>query len=797
MSTPTPTGPLHPSSASKQPGHSIATPTAHNLAHGVTPLGSTPRSVPSPVVARGNHTAKTPSSSTKSGLGGVAMAPSLSQMSNKSAGDGGAGLGIATGISTGGAEMIRGASGMGMMGISPNLGMGLMAAFTSPAALAGLDIGTPSLLEAAAGGGQPMGLSLSDLGVSSKRNEDDDRRNKLEGVLGRLLGKRKRTNGDYSSSGMGRVCDEGVRRTGRWAGFDVEVEAKYEGKEFEGERPIIVAGRSAVLIDVSFKSNLPKSIEVSFSSEQEEVSAHQKLAADVLMGNLTPKPGMAAISTKLDLFAANLEALSRLDKFSTPQLNCVEAVTGVYTGLKRLYDHEKEAAQSLFDSKTRNREEKIEDEIACKKSGRPGMHTHDRIGLSLDYWKGQASSSTRSASTVKSEPDDNAMETDNKDTNAQPSSKETYSLELTVEPNDANTYPSLRNSLSWISERIIKPQQESSDPADILSTKPFIDWLDPEPTLIKLENDNDTMEVDGSANRKPPTARFVARLHPPLVMPYTTAMQVLQSVDLTTMPPPSPESYDSMLLGTPPPSLDGIQHPVTCTKKVLALTESSDKDINHNNTLYVPRPEYAFKLEEIPFSHPRQIIALLPILRQWACIGSLLKSSFSKPDTSSHTSGPVPNAAGDFSKATKKPGISSLFHAPSSSPNGRLNLDDAGMDETNIDMTLSTTLPNPSLSMIFPLHDLSADNESFPGGRSIASINVEVLPDAEIMVSGQDVFDTQQEDSSMKDEGFPSAGHGGNSAVQEKIIRLGRGLMAAGDIGVWIEWLRRQAEQTR
>lgn len=153
-------------------------------------------------------------------------------------------------------------AGLGIGGIgSSNTGTGMSPSsnlmnFASPAGLAGLaglDIGTPSLLDAVGAegstgmGGTAMNITLSDLGLSSnqgRRNEDEERRGKLEGVLGKLLGKRKR------GSGMGRVSDEGIRRVGRWAGFDVEVEAKWEGKEFEGERPIIVAGRNAVLIDV-------------------------------------------------------------------------------------------------------------------------------------------------------------------------------------------------------------------------------------------------------------------------------------------------------------------------------------------------------------------------------------------------------------------------------------------------------------------------------------------------------------------------------------------------------------------
>lgn len=176
------------------------------------------------------------------------MAPSLSQMSNFSGTSASAGLGI------------------GGLGVSPSAveNLRLLSGFASPAAGGGLGdlgmgtgIGTPGqLLDVAAlGGGQAMNISLSELGLSStagRRNEDEERRIKLEGVLNTLAGRPKGRDGRGARSvGMGRVSDEGVRRVGRLAGFDVEVEAKWEGKEFEGQRPIIVAGRNAVLIDVS------------------------------------------------------------------------------------------------------------------------------------------------------------------------------------------------------------------------------------------------------------------------------------------------------------------------------------------------------------------------------------------------------------------------------------------------------------------------------------------------------------------------------------------------------------------
>lgn len=183
------------------------------------------------------------------------MAPSLSQMSNlsnTSAGGGTAGLGITAG----------GLGGLLGTGVSPTA-QNLLASFASPSGLGGVDMSTPALLESAglaAGshgvGGQPMNLTLSDLGLSSsggRRNEDEERKIKLEGVLGKLAGRSSAAlaPGQAKSVGMGRVSDEGVRRVGSMVGFDVEVEAKWEAKEFEGNRPVIIAGRNAVLIDVS------------------------------------------------------------------------------------------------------------------------------------------------------------------------------------------------------------------------------------------------------------------------------------------------------------------------------------------------------------------------------------------------------------------------------------------------------------------------------------------------------------------------------------------------------------------
>lgn len=225
MATPNPHGNKHPSYAQ----HAVSTP----INHLQTPSISTPRSIPSPAIHRSG--ASRPPNATKMTPGGAAMSTSLSQMSNNS------------NINTMGPIVGLGVMGAGMLGIGASPSTSLLA-FNSPAALAGLDMITPSaLMDTGIPGTHAMNLSLSDLGIhSGKRNEDEERRLKIESVLGKLLGKRKRHRGDR----FGRLSEEGVRRVGRWAGLDVEVESKWESKEFEGRRPVQMAGKNT-LLDVS------------------------------------------------------------------------------------------------------------------------------------------------------------------------------------------------------------------------------------------------------------------------------------------------------------------------------------------------------------------------------------------------------------------------------------------------------------------------------------------------------------------------------------------------------------------
>jgi hypothetical protein len=686
----------------------------------------TPRSVPS-ATAKGASLTTAQSQhapSSKTALGGIAMTSSLSQTSNNS-------LHALSAMSN------------NLLAASPSNNL---LAFASPAALAGLDMGTPSALLDVAAASQAMNLSLSDLGISShKRNEDDERRLKLDTILGKLLG-------PQHSRRFGRVSEEGVRRVGRWAGLDVEVEAKREARKFEGNRPVAVAGKNNVLIDFQFKNNLPTHIDLSFSSQDPAVTAHQTAAASVLLDDLTPPPGTSAINTKLDRFAANLETLARLDKLSVyDQLNCFEAITGVYESLKKLYEHERQAAHIIVQAKRGHTETRAERHVLCKRSGRPQMHARRKIGLSLDYWMENSNIYPSGPLDTK---DASAMEVDSKPSDVpQKEPDETiFALDITAEAASPDPYSSIRVSSSWIADRILKSAEETTDPTDLLSGTQSIDWQDPAPTYLSDSNQNnsDAMAIDSDPNtgaRKLPAVRFVARLNPPIAMPWTAAAAILQSVGATSVMSDIPDvqsTYEGSLLQkqsdvpllNKPPQSSGPASSTTTN----VLTPDG-QTVQHKNALYVPKQDFGYVLTSIPFAHPRQVVALLPVLRQWAYLGSLLKGTFLQTKNTTPS-----QEESSFSLADLLSGANvSTGHAVA------------------VDVSLSTQ-PSPTLEFVFPVKGVESGS---------ASVGASVSADGHVVVLSQNVVQGSQDEQ------------------DKAALRMAKALELVGDIGVWVEWIRK------
>lgn len=504
--------------------------------------------------------------------------------------------------------------------------------------------------------------------------------------------------------------------------------------------------------------------------------AHQAAAAAVLFQDLTPTPGVASINTRLDRFAANLQTLAQLDKLSLSSVNCFEAISGIYTSLQKLYQHEKEAAIALLEAKSSYVELKAEREVICKKSGRPRMHTRRKIGLHLDYWMEKRHVISASASKAAAK-DEGAMDIDSASKSQVDETEETiYSVEITTQSGSAELYPAVRISSKWIGERILVPSSETTSPSALFSGGPSVDWQDPPPTYVSAtDSADDAMNIEGvqkTQQQKLPNARFVAKLQPPLVMPWGIANQILQTVGDTASADVDPlKTYETLLLerlNVSPTTILGTGPAATSNKTI--FTPEGEKE--HHNALFVPKQDFVYELKEIPFAHPRQIIAILPTLRQWACFGSLIRNTFVTSPSNQPTQVPkAVNGDGVVAKTERKQFSLAELLKPPESPDDMDTGEKSAEEMLPIDISLSTS-PTPGLDIIFPLQNKQGH---------LASLNVGVLADADIVVTGQNLLDGQADESEDAKE-----------EMGRKIREMGRAFEITGNVGLWIEWLRRK-----
>ncbi len=586
---------------------------------------------------------------------------------------------------------------------SPNINM---LGFNTPNGL-GIEGGTPAA---------QMIATMSDLGLaasSSKRNEDEERRAKMRKVL-RSIGRSK-----------GRVSEEGIARISRRVGFQNDIDAEKlttEDKERRvGNRPIFTAGKT-VLIDFNLKSNVPKSVVVTFTTKNEALKQLATRAGNVLYDDLKASNGVQLDMT-LDQFAVNLERLARIDRLSATNMNCFEALSGVYICLQRLYEQELIASKASSESGTAKNRRNIEVEVMCKKSGRPFMHEHGRIGLELMYWHHD-----RKLTTPDEQLDDHVCK-----------------LCIEAEAPTSTHYLPLRISESWLPDPLELPASDSGG---------GIPWQDPPPTYLKPASGETAMAI--TDEQKLPHLRFVAKLSPPLVMPYQVAMNVLSAVDAPPSEPTTvPPQYAALLLDLPPTTAQqsAITSPTAAAEQtILSQKDGEETTVTHIYTLTPAKQDYGFKLEDIPFSHPRQLIELLPTLRQWASFDTMLRNIFAD---SPETEQPAESGEDLNGEVRHTMTLDDLLATPEA-PTQRGNV--------SVDITLATS-PTPTLGVIF----------SNPSGTHICSVTVQILPNADVVVTSHEgIFP----DDAAKDQDT------------EQAQKLARALDACGDLGVWIEWMR-------
>ncbi len=613
-----------------------------------------------------------------------------------------------------------------------------------------MNFDSPSTAAALGALGPGMGMGMGDLaldaagtlmlapggmGAGTGTGDEDEKRKRLQQVI------------DLLKVNKGRVSEKGLERLGRSLGLD----CLWEDQMGSGGtiRTLVVAG-TGLSLEVDFANNAVSKVSLSYPESPDIVTKHSSTAAEILFRDLKLEPGESHFTKMLDKFAVNLERLAALDKLSVmPALNCHEAIVGLYESLKRLHEWEILKLKEEGDMKEKPTKY-ITRTALCSKSGRPQMNVRQNVGLSLDYWQERhvmVKESMSKATSLKGAEE-----------------PKTWSLIVECAPSSSLVYASVRVTDKWISSDIQKANPTADDL--IMETGgPVLDWQEPENILLpSTETKGDgTMEgieqdLDAS-NSKFPDVMFVAKFNPPLIVPYAVASQIYSSTGATM------ESYhvptlDSLLF--PPKAEEKGEPDATCRRlrrqKSMIIVQGDGEKISktHRNTLTFQKLEYGRTMTELPFSHPRQLIELLPIFRQYARISSLVDKSFG-----SQTDEITSDEEEHESQRTVREEYEA-FLAEALSDNAQY----PQFDKLPVDVTVYTQ-PHPTLRLTFPFR------------RRTADICFEVGMNGALTVAFENVLDDSD------------AGQGSNGKKRALTSAdLGRIMEISEDLGLFAEFVR-------
>ncbi|CAD6442496.1 4fc531f6-db86-4b65-af28-981d616be6c7 [Sclerotinia trifoliorum] len=625
-----------------------------------------------------------------------------------------------------------------------------MVGFDSPSAALALGMGADVVGD--------LGIDLHGIGAlgGGPGKDEEEKRRRLMACI------------EILKPNKGRLSEAGLERLARRVGLECLWEDSMGGAS--NGRTLIIAG-NALALDIDFANNIVQKVSLSFPDAPESVTKHEKTASDILLKDLQFEAGESPLTKMLDRFAANLERLTMLDKLSViPGLNCHEAVAGIYCSLHKLYNWE--LSRLGENDMLGMGDEEIVKAAMCIRSGIPVMHSRKRLGLSLDYWQ-----------------EKRRIPTKEKEKN-----RKTWSLLVEVAPLPSlvvGVYTPLRVSDKWISDDIQKadPAVDELFQAAQLRQGPILDWLEPDNTLLPSNSDNKTDGLDVGA-QKFPEAIFVAKFDPPIIVPYAIAMQIYQSTQ-------TPFDFSEIT------TFDGLMFPLSA-EEALKTSETQARTINmernvpvwdregkkrieqHSNTLFIEKIDYGRQVEEVSFSHPRQLVEMLPCLRQFAFLSTILRKSFGAEENSKLKSKERDSSKVDTVSKSPEPEIinpptkkrefedfmKGLIATPTRTSTSIAKQEKGKKDKSkHLDVSLTLT-PVPRVQVVFDFKKRSANVVfEIQGNGGVVVVDENVLRG--VTLEGDDVVGEEKGRIPTRDD-------------------LGRVLEVCEDLGVWVEWVRRR-----
>jgi hypothetical protein len=523
-------------------------------------------------------------------------------------------------------------------------------------------------------------------------------------------------------------------------------------------KTLFIAGNGLAL-EIIITNHVVDHVALTFPECTPSVQQSVGKAADILLRDLKLGPNQSPLTKTLENFQPNLERLATLDRLSVlPGFNCYDAIAGIYESLMKIYNWD--VAKLREDPTMKGKsEEFLQVAALCTRHGCPLMHVRGRIGLSLDYWKERR----KIASTTIESPD-----------------VKTWGILVECAPKNGMVVFPIRVSEKWISDDIEKTQNLTND--EMLSTTgPILDWQEPDNTFItsghetKVEGGVDPDPSALSGGPKLPEAIFMAIFDPPIIVTTAVAAQIYGITG--TQLPESSATFDGLVFPIAPGGIYDATEPRVISRiqpvsKFIPGTK--DEILTHKNTLYIYKPVYGQILNRVPVQHPRQLVAMLPMLRQFAFLSTLLAKSFKPKDG-------FPEIAQEEETRSK------LLTTAKDDYNSFMNNSDNALNTTGatngihseeplkVDITL-TAHPVPRLQIVFPFKSREAH------------ITLEIQLGGKVHIVSENVFTDGDGDHEMGG----TIGKGkGRSYSPEQWANM---LELTEDIGIWCVYIKHRLE---
>ncbi|KAK4104540.1 hypothetical protein N658DRAFT_442064 [Parathielavia hyrcaniae] len=628
-----------------------------------------------------------------------------------------------------------------------------------------------------------------DLGLQTFNNlsvsKEDEMARKLDNVIAIL----SRCKGLVSEAGLERLAKK------------LELEYMWESSMgSDSKRTLIVAG-SALELLIEFCNDVVQSVALSFPDSAEIVNKHAEAAGEILSNDLRLRNGQSPLTKSLDGFVANFERLAVLDKLSImPALNLFEAIAGIYESLCRLHAWELQKAREEASAETRAREQYLENLVTCTKSGKPTMNARGRVGMALEYWKEDWQITFKKPSLREW---------------ADEVGKRRWSILVDCAPHKVNHLNPVLNPVrisdKWIGPNLTKiPHPGELHAATGLT--PMIDWLEPESTFVPISDQTkaDPMQPDPSLlGPRLPDVVFHAAFDPPVHIPEFLWLQIRQLgcvMDESPLRHPmTVDTFDSLVLPYPPGQGPdgGDSRQISITKRARIKDDATPGKYllkRHATSLYVYLPEPSRTLTGMTFSHPQQLISILPSLRQYVFLATLLENSFKEqPDAQDWTDpadkklSPAPvrtstvltnqTAYSNMTTAhttTTTTAIKNEIPPAPWAPEQTTQAAKEGDDDDEPPLRIDTTLtmdPVPHLKVSFPFGEKHNNEIS-----ASADVELEIRENGAVHVLSQNVLTEANGNMVMR----------GGSSTPRKAEDVGALLERLNeDVGRWVEFMRR------